>query len=55
MSEEEVKEEKKDNSGMMTGVMAVALVLGLGLALLLFKVLPETITGADKRVYLISP
>ncbi len=38
-----VTEEKKDNSGMMTGVMAVALVLGLGLALLLFKVLPESI------------
>ena len=37
------KEEKKDNSAMMTGVMAVALVLGLGLALLLFKVLPESI------------
>ncbi len=37
------KEEKKDTSGMMTGVMAVALVLGLGLALLLFKVLPESI------------
>lgn len=35
--------EKKDNSAMMTGVMAVALVLGLGLALLLFKVLPESI------------
>ena len=37
------KEEKKDTSGMMTGVMVVALVLGLGLALLLFKVLPESI------------
>ncbi len=35
--------EKKDNSAMMTGVMAVALVLGLGLALLLFKVLPESV------------
>ena len=39
---EEVKE-KKDNSAAMTGIMAVALVLGLGLAMLLFKVLPESI------------
>lgn len=40
---EEVKAEKKDNSAAMTGIMAVALVLGLGLAMLLFKVLPESI------------
>ena len=38
-----VKEEKKDTSGMMTGIMVVALILGLGLAMLLFKVLPESI------------
>ncbi len=38
-----VKEEKKDTSGMMTGIMFVALILGLGLAMLLFKVLPESI------------
>ncbi len=46
----EKKEEKKDTSGTMMGVMVVALILGLGLALLLFKVLPETVyellTGA---------
>ncbi len=35
--------EKKDTSGMMTGIMVVALILGLGLAMLLFKVLPESI------------
>lgn len=39
----EGKQAKKDTSGMMTGVMVIALVLGLGLALLLFKVLPESI------------
>lgn len=39
----EGKQAKKDSSGMMTGVMVIALVLGLGLALLLFKVLPESI------------
>ena len=42
-SEPAVKEEKKDTSGMMTGIMVVALILGLGLAMLLFKVLPESI------------
>ena len=36
-------EEKKDNSGAMMGIMVVALILGLGLALLLFKVLPESV------------
>lgn len=35
--------EKKDNSGTMMGVMVIALILGLGLALLLFKVLPESV------------
>lgn len=45
--EEEKKPEanakKEDTSGMMMGVMVVALILGLGLALLLFKVLPESV------------
>ncbi len=42
-TEEKKPAEKKDSSGLMTGVMVVALIMGLGLALLLFKVLPETV------------
>ncbi len=40
---EDKREEKKESSGLMTGVAIIALILGLGLALLLFKVLPESI------------
>ncbi len=39
----EEKSKKDETSGMMMGVMVVALILGLGLALLLFKVLPESV------------
>lgn len=41
--EEAKTAEKKETSGTMMGVMVVALILGLGLALLLFKVLPESV------------
>ena len=41
--EKKAASEKKETSGTMMGVMVVALILGLGLALLLFKVLPETV------------
>ncbi len=45
------KNEKKDSSGMMTAIMIVASILGVALALFLFKVLPETLYELLKKLF----
>ncbi len=49
-AEKKDKDGKKD-SGMMTAIMVVATILGFGLALVLFKVLPETLYELLKKLF----